>query len=145
MKVKMNNKTKTEVEVKCNGWRCDGAVLNPVEGSLYDLTSLIKDKNTTKITVIVERDEPKNIQMTESDFEELINVVRTWASPVAELKSRLKHGKYRVKGLPNEYVTEHPKQKELEDEIISKFAPKPLSVRQSFSIFLADCKARLSK
>jgi len=136
-----------EIEVKCNGWRSDGAVLNPVEGNLCDLTSLLKDKNTTKVTVIVEQDEAKNIQMTESEFKEIIRITESYCHPAAELRSRLKHGKYHVKGTrrDSENIKQRPTDKELEDEIIKKFAPKPLPLKSSFALFLADFKARMSK
>ena len=90
----MSKSKKIIIPVKLAGWKSSGVVLSPKEINQSKLIDLIEDKNTLSVSVVVEQEEPKVIQMTEAEFVDLISVVDTYAHPVAELKSRFKHRKY---------------------------------------------------
>jgi len=93
------SKTKDiEIPMRMCGWRSDGIVLNSCNGLERSyIIDLIKMDTTKSVKLVIEQEEPKRIQMTESDFVELINVVNTYANPVAELKSRFNNRKYHVR------------------------------------------------
>lgn len=92
----MNNKVKRtqEFKLELNDWRSDGMVLNSVDVPQSDVISILKSKDVIGFKLVVETEEPKDIRMTETEFQKLIKMVETWDNPVAELKSRLKNRRY---------------------------------------------------
>jgi hypothetical protein len=85
-----------KIKAILKGWRINGIVLQPTCVNKSDVIDMLENKNITNIFIGVELEEPKNIQMTTKEFEDLINIIETWDNPVAELRSRLKNNRYRT-------------------------------------------------
>lgn len=90
-----NTKSTIEIPVEMTGWRSDGVVLNPSNGLERSyVIDLLRMKETKSVKLVIEQEEEKVIQMTESEFMKLIDVVENYVHPAAELKSRLAHKYY---------------------------------------------------
>lgn len=82
-----------EMEVNSMMKASEALPITPIGYTFNLLAELLETASSIKI--IIERDEEKTLELTNSDFEDIINVVSEYAHPEAELRSRLENGKYK--------------------------------------------------
>lgn len=88
---------KLEYLVELHGWSANGLHIQPTKIHRSELIDIIKKEGVKSVKMVIEYEEPKSIQMTESEFQDIIRIVGTYSDPVSELSSRLTNKRYHAK------------------------------------------------